>query len=160
MKRVWYYIIGGGLVAGTVSLLAMRNTGNQLETVASGRIHKLTLTGVIVRVDIKMKNPTNGKLKLRFPFIKLSHGDSTIGSSKSLNTVIEIPQHGEGVAKDIEIEIPYMSLIFGAAGLIKEFKSGNALKVQIITKTAAILALNKEIPYEKKEDIVLKQATA
>ena len=160
MKRVWYYIIGGGLIAGTVSLLSMSNTGSQLETVASGRIHKLTLSGVIVRVDIKLKNPTNGKLKLRFPFIKLSHGDSTIGSSKPLNTVLEIPQHGEAVAKDIEIEIPYASLIFGAAGLIKEFKSGDAVKVQITTKSAVILAFNKEIPYNKVEDVVLKQATA
>ena len=160
MKRVWYYIIGGGLVAGTVSLLAMSNTGKQLETVASGRIHKLTLTGVIVKIDIKLKNPTNGKLKLRFPFIKLSHGDSTIGSSKPLNTVIEIPQHGEAVAKDITIEIPYLSILFSGKDLIKEFKSGSAVKVLLTTKSAIVLALNKEIPYEKKEDIVLKQATA
>lgn len=160
MKRVWYYIIGGGLIAGTVSLLSMSNTGSQLETAASGRIHKLTLTGVIVKVDIRMKNPTNGKLKLRFPFIKLSHGDSTIGSSTPLNTVIEIPKHGEGVAKDITIEIPYISILFSAKDLVSEFKSGKAVKVQVITKTAAILAFNKEIPYEKTEDIVLKQATA
>lgn len=160
MKRIWYYIIGGGLVAGTVSLLAMSNTGSQLETVASGRIHKLTLSGVIVRVDIRMKNPTNGKLKLRFPFIKLSHGDSTIGSSKPLNTVVEIPKHGEAVAKDITIEIPYTSLIFGAVGLIKEFKSGNAVKLKLTTKSAIVIAFGKEIPYEKKEDIILKQAAA
>jgi hypothetical protein len=158
MKRLLYIVIGGGLIAGTVSLLSKRSTGSQIETVASGRIHKLTFSGVTVRVDIKFKNPTNGKLKIRFPFIKLSHGDSIIGSSQTIPNVIEIPQHGEAVAKDISIEIPYTSLIFGAAGLIKEFQKGKDVKVQLTTKSAVLIALGKEIPYEKKEDLMLRKA--
>ncbi|HRH58483.1 MAG TPA: hypothetical protein PLS10_12585, partial [Chitinophagales bacterium] len=64
-------IIGGGLIGGTVYLLRLNKMNAELETVPMVKIHKLDFSGLTLRVDVQLKNPTRTPFKIKFPFIKL-----------------------------------------------------------------------------------------
>lgn len=148
--------IGGAIIAGATYLFRLRRTSAELESVTTVNIHKLDLTGLTLRVDVQLKNPTKTALKIKFPFVKLIYKDATIGSSQVLDKDISIPAHGEAVAEKIMIQIPLKGIFSLSAGLIKALGTGEAVK--LISKTISTIDLGwKKLPYEKTEELTLKK---
>jgi hypothetical protein len=122
----------------------------------NAKIHSLTLSGIVIRVDAKLKNPTDGTLKIKYPFVKVGYKDSTIGSSQVLNQNITIPSFGEANIEGIMINIPLLGLFSVALDLIKSIKSGAGVKV-MITVVTTIYTTFSSMPYEYEIEQTLKQ---
>src|SRR5690349_22944403 len=98
-------VVGGALIGGGFMLMKFSKISAELETVPTIKIHKLDLTGLTLRVDVQLKNPTNNSFKIKFPFIKLLYKGATVGSSQLLDKDIVIPAFGEAVINQIMIKI-------------------------------------------------------
>lgn len=152
-------LVGTGIGAGVVGIIAyvsrLKRTSVQLETVSSAKIHSLKMDGLTVRVDVKLKNPTSGTFKIKFPFVKVLYKEKTVGSSQVINKDIQIPAYGEAVIEGIMIKIPFTGLLSVGAGLYKLLV--NKEPAPIFVKTISTIDLGwKTIPYESTDDITLK----
>lgn len=150
--------ITGGLLAGLGYALRIKRTGKELEVVTKVNLHKLDFTGITLRADSVLKNPSGTKLKIKFPFVKLYYKDSLVGASEVINKDIEIPAYGEGRIEKIMIQIPLMGLLSVGAGLFKSVQDGNEVKIKVITRTAIDLGI-QHLPYQTTEEVTLKKAS-
>ena len=148
--------IGGAIIAGVTYAFRLKRTSVQLETFAKVEIFKLDLSGLVLRVDVQLKNPTATKFNIKFPFVKLIYKDVTVGSSQVQNKDIAIPAYGEAVAEKIMITIPPRNIFSVSAGLIESLLAGESAILDSTTITTIDLGW-KKIPYEKKEQITLKK---
>ncbi len=146
--------IGGGVVAGGAYLWRLNKTSVNLEVIPTVKLHKLDLQGLVLRVDVTLKNPTRTSLKLKFPFIKLLIKGSSIGSSQAVNQDIALPAFGEAKFEAIMIRISMFSLLSTAKGLLQAVQQGAAFKIGVTTMTTIDLGI-KKVPYEKTDDVQL-----
>lgn len=146
--------IGGGVVAGGMYLWRLNKTSVNLEIVPSVKLHKLDLQGLVLRVDVLLKNPTRTGLKLKFPFIRLMIKGSSIGSSQAVNQDIALPAFGEAKFEAIMIRIPMFSLLSTAKGLLQAVQQNEAFKIGVTTMTTIDLGM-KQVPFEKTDEVQL-----
>ena len=155
MNNLTKILIGTGVVITGGYLLKMSRTSANIETEIKAKIHSLKLSGLTIRVDAKLKNPTDGTLKLKYPFVKLSYQNSTIGSSQVVNQNITIPSFGEANIKGVMINIPLTGIFSVAMDLLKSLKTGTGVKVMIKVITT-IYTTFSTIPYEYEVEQTLK----
>jgi hypothetical protein len=163
MNLLTKILIGAGAVTGISYLVKLKRTSSEMETIATARIQKLELPGLTkgkggltIRVDVQIKNPTQGSLKIKYPFVKLMYGGSPIGSSQVINKDIEIPSYGEARIEGIMIEIPLLQLLSFGVSALKALKDNTGIK--ILVKTISTIELGfRSIPYEKTDPITLKK---
>lgn len=148
--------IGGGIIAGATYLFRLKRTSVELESFAKVNIFKMDLSGLVLQVDVQLKNPTATKFKIKFPFVKLIYKDATVGSSQVVDKDITIPSYGEAVAEKIMITIPPRNIFSVSAGLLKSVLAGEQVKLNTRTITTIDLGI-KKLPYEKVEEIILKK---
>jgi hypothetical protein len=146
--------IGGGVVAGGMYFWRLNKTSVNLEVIPTVKLHKLDLQGLVLRVDVQMKNPTRTSLKLKFPFIKLLIKGSSIGSSQAINQDIALPAFGEAKFEAIMIRIPMFSLLSTAKGLLQAVQQGEVFKISVATMSTIDLGW-KKVPYEKTDEVQL-----
>lgn len=154
-KRI---IVGTGIGAGVIGAIAyfsrLNRTNTELETVATAKLHSLKLDGLIVRIDVNIKNPTSGTFKIKFPFVKLLYKDKTIGSSQVVNKDITIPEYGEAVVEAIMVKIPVTGLLSLGGGLFSLLSKNQAVTISVKTITTIDLGW-KKVPYEKTDNSTL-----
>ena len=153
-------LIGTGIsavvVGGVAYVRRLTRTSNELLVVPTVNVHKLTLQGLTLRVDVKIKNPTQSQVKFKFPFVKLMYKDTAIGSSQAVDKDILIPKYGEVLIDAIMIDIPLLGIFSLASDLIKGIQSGEGVKMTV--KTISTIDLGwKKIPYEDAQEITLKK---
>lgn len=149
-------IIGGGLIGGTVYLLRLNKMNAELETVPMVKIHKLDFSGLTLRVDVQLKNPTRTAFKIKFPFIKLVYKGTTVGSSQVLDKDIQIPAFGEAIIDKMMIKVPLMNIFSLSGGLIKAIQNKEPVKLEVKTLTTIDIGW-KKVPYTKADTITLSQ---
>lgn len=152
-------IIGGGLIGGTVYLLRLNKMNAELETVPMVKIHKLDFSGLTLRVDVQLKNPTRTPFKIKFPFIKLVYKGTTVGSSQVLDKDIQIPAFGEAIIDKMMIKVPLMNIFSLSGGLIKAIQNKETVKLEVKTLTTIDIGW-KKVPYTKADTITLSQGKA
>jgi hypothetical protein len=152
-------IVTGALVGATGYVIHLSKTGAELEAVAIVKIHKLDLTGLTLRVDVQLKNPTRTAFKIKFPFIKLIYKEVTIGSSQVVDKDISIPAFGEAVIEQIMIRVPMMNIFSLSGGLIRAVENQEAVKLDVKTVTTIDLGW-KKVPYTKSDTVTLSQPKA
>ncbi len=158
MKIGWIVLGGTGLFLGGRYLWQMNRLNTNLEMVITAKLHSVTLAGIRIRVDVTLKNPTKGKIKIMFPFVKIMHEGKTVGSSQSVNKEIEIPSFGQAVIEAIMIDITFSQLLINAWGMYQLVKEGKPVVVQVKVMSA-IKMLWGDQPYEQTQDITLKGGT-
>lgn len=153
-------LVGTGIsalvVGGITYLRRLNRTANELEVMPQLYLHKITLQGIVIRINVKLKNPTRTQIKMKFPFIKLLYKGTSIGSSQVVNRDIILPQYGEAVIDDIMITIPLLGVFSLANDLLKAFQSGEPVKLNVRTITTIDLGW-KQHPYEDSQEITLKK---
>jgi len=153
-------LIGVGLgvsaLAGYAYFKNLSLTSAHLEVIPSAVIHKINLSGLYVKMDVRLKNPDGGKFKIKYPFIKLIHDGVTLGSSQAIDKDIELPAYGEAVINGIMIQIPLLGILSTAYKMYKEIISGKEIKLEAMTITTIDLGWKKR-PYEKTDEITLKK---
>ena len=149
-------VIGAGAIAGWSYLKNLKTAGAELEIVPKATIHQLSWNGLTIRLDVLLKNPTNGSFSLIAPFIKLLYKDTTIGSSTPVNKEFKLPAHGELMIDNIMVQIPMSNVFSVVFTLIKALTAGEAVTLTVRSTTTINLGIIK-LPYESKQDITIKK---
>lgn len=149
-------VLGAGAIAGWSYLKNLKTAGAELEIVPKAAIHQLSWNGLTIRLDVLLKNPSNGSFSLIAPFIKLLYKDTTIGSSTPVNKEFKVPAHGQVMVDNILVQIPMTNVFSVAFALIKALTSGEAATLTVRTTTTINLGIIK-LPYENKQDVTIKK---
>lgn len=149
--------LGAGVIGGVVYFNKLSRTTANLEVIPSAMIHKLNLTGMHIKMDVRLKNPDGGSFKIKFPYIKLVYEGTTIGSSQSVDKYIDLPAYGEAVINGIMIQIPLLGILSTAFKIYQALIKGTEIKLTATTITTIDLGW-KKLPFEKDDEIVLKKS--
>lgn len=148
--------VGAGIVAAISYFSRLQRAQVQLEVVPNASIHSLSWTGLTIRVDATLKNPTGAGFKVKFPYLKVTHKDTILGSSQVVNKDISIPAYGQVVIDSMLVEISTLSFFSMAYDIIKALNNKEPVTLGIETITTIDLGWSK-IPYSNKMEITLKK---
>ena len=149
-------LIGAGLIAGYRYYLNMKKTQAELEVIPDARLHEVNWDGIIIRIDVLLKNPTKGSFVIKFPFVKLIYKGTTIGSSEAVNKDITIPAYGQAKIEKIMVKIPMMSIFTVSSSILKAIQNNE--QVQITAKMMTTIDLGwTKIPFEESHEVTLKK---
>jgi hypothetical protein len=148
--------IGAGVVAVISYFANMKRISVQLEVIPNAAIHSLSWTGLTIRVNAVLKNPTAASFKVKFPYIKILHKDTILGSSQVVDKDITIPAYGQVVIDAMMVEIPTLNFLGVAYEIIKALNNKEPVALVVQTITTIDLGWSK-IPYESKQEITLKK---
>ncbi len=160
MANLGKIIIGTGIGAGILyvltSLLGKKKLGDKMDTITQAHIHKLDIKGLVLRIDVVLKNPTEYSIRIKQPYIRLLSGTNLIGSSEVKGDIIEINRYSSTPLKNpIYITIPLAKLLM----------LGGTFYQALVKKQPAVLTVNtlssidlgsKWMGYDKKDFITLK----
>ena len=129
----------GGVLVGVFlflpKLIKLKNAAPELDTIPTAKIHKLNFSGLTIRIDVQLKNPTGVDFKMKYPYIRLSYKGSVIGTSQSVDTDIEMKGFGEANISEIMMHVPMLSLLSMAGKLLQAVQNNEEVKVDITTIT-------------------------
>src|SRR5688572_28732921 len=75
--------VGAAVLAlGVPFLLKLKRLADELETVTTVNIHHVSLTGMKLRVDVTLKNPTETVLKVKHPFVRMLYKETVFATSQ------------------------------------------------------------------------------
>jgi len=136
---------------GASYLLKLNRLSNELETVTKVSIYKISLDGIELRIDVTLKNPSGGSVKVKQPFVKMIYGTTTVASSQIKDVNITIPKFSEVNLEPVMIHIGFLNLATTVPGLLKEYRSTGKLTITVKT----ITTINDSLPYTKTDTITL-----
>ena len=152
--------LGAGItvvvIGGAAYLMKMNRTQAQLEVINQANLHKIDLTGLYIRIDSVLKNPTQGSFKIKFPFVKLIYNGAVVGTSQVIDKDINLPAFGEAHIDGMMIHIPIIGLLSLGFKVFSALKNGEPIQMQVNTITTIDLGW-KLLPYEITQDVTLKK---
>jgi hypothetical protein len=148
--------LGAGALVGYNYFRKLSLTDQHMEIIPSAMIHKLDLTGLHIRMDIRIKNPDEATFKIKYPFMKLVYEGETIGSSQAIDKDILIPPNGEVVINGVMIQIPITNIFTNAYKIFKDVSAGKKVKLKIHTHSTINLGW-KTLPFDKVNEFDLKK---
>ncbi len=154
MLKTSHLLIGAGAVAalfGGSYLLRLNRLSNELESETTAAIHKVSLSGVDLMINVKLKNPSGGSIKVKHPFVKMMYGEKTIASSQVRDVDITVEKYSEVKLEPIKITLGFLSLATTAPALMKEYRETGKLNLVVYTVTT----INDNLPYTKTDNITL-----
>jgi hypothetical protein len=152
--KIEYLLYGAGAAAllyGASYLIKLNRLSNELETETKVKIHKVSLGGIELRIDVILKNPSDGSLTVKHPFVKMIYGGNTIASSQVKDTNIKIEKFTEVGLDPVMISIGFLSMATTAPALLKEYRDTG--KLNLIVKT--VTTINDRLPYTKTDTVTL-----
>lgn len=148
-------MIGAGALAaiyfGGSYLLKLNRLSNELESETKVSIHNVNLNGIELTINVKLKNPSGGSIRVKHPFVKMIYGDKTVASSQVKDANIEIPKFSEANLEPIRITLGFLSLATTVPSLIKDYRENGRLNLVVHT----ITTINDSLPYTKVDNITL-----
>lgn len=170
MKKL-KYILGAGLaLLGGKYLFQLHRAGKKVIVSVSGRVHKVTLEGVVVIMNYNIKNPTKGSMEMSTPLIQLTHRGILLASSSM--SLVEVPETAKTAGGRIKIQpfretgaittsilLPTLSLLGAGTSLLPQLKqrlmsgSNNQAQIPILFEIATTAQLFTKIgsyPYDEK----------
>ena len=118
-------------------------------------VHSISLTGLVLQADVRIKNPSDGSFSMKFPFVTLSYKSTLLGSSKVVNQDIDIKGYSEANIQKILIDVPLSSVFSVVSALITSIQNKQSVKLQIKVATVIDLGWSK-VNYEDNQEIALK----
>jgi hypothetical protein len=149
-------LVGAGAIAGYSYYVKMKKTQAELEVVPNASIYEVNLNGITIRLDLLLKNPTKGSFSIKFPFVKLKHKDSLVGSSQVVNKDIKIPAFGQAKIEKILVNVPILSIFSVSSSILKAIQSKDEVKITATLITTIDLGWTK-LPFEESHEITLKK---
>jgi hypothetical protein len=154
MLKTKYVLLTAGSVAalyGLSYLVKLNRLSNELESVTKVSIYKVSLTGIDLKIDVVLKNPSGGTVKVKQPFVKMLYGTTTIATSQAKDVNISIPKFSEVKLEPVMINLAYLKLATTVPALLKEYRATG--KMNIILKTVS--TINDTLPYSKTDNLTL-----
>jgi hypothetical protein len=154
LGKVALVATGGGIIIYVIARNLSQMKENLIVT-PSVTVYSFGLTGLILRADVQIKNPSTGSFKIRFPFVTLYYKDALLGSSNLVNQDIAVGAFGEANIQKILIDIPISGVLSVASGLLDALQ--NKAPVSLTIKVATLIDLGvTKVNYNDAQEIVLK----
>jgi hypothetical protein len=115
-------VLLGAAGYGAYKLLGLAAEADKILPEIKPRIHKVTLSGIVIALDIVIKNPTNFKLHIIRPFLTIAYNNSAIVSSDVSNELIHINPFMESKRFTILVPVSYLSAVGPGAELLKKLQ--------------------------------------
>ena len=152
MIKAKHIILGGlaGLaLGGGIYLYKLKRLSDELEVVTKAVIYKITLSGIVLRVDVTLKNPTQGSITVKHPFVKMIYQGRAFATSEVKDTDYQLAAFAEKQLDPIYINLSFVSLASTAPGLLKEYRSKGMAVIEVKTVTT----INNSLAYSKTDKI-------
>ena len=149
-------VIGAGAIAAIAYFKNINRAQAQLQIIPNASIYKLSMEGLVVKVDALLKNPTGASFKLKYPFIELTHKNVLVGSSQVINKDIKIPPYGQVLIQNMMVKIPVLSFFSVVYDLIKSLMNKQSIAFTVAVITTVDLGWS-QVAYEHKQDLIIKK---
>lgn len=147
-------LLGAGVAAaiwGATYLSRLNTLSNELESTTKVSIFNVSLTGLELRINVTLKNPSGGTVIVKHPFVKLMYQDKTIASSQVKDVNVTVTKFSEVNLDPITLDISFVALATTVPALFKEYRKTGKMAVTVKTVTT----INDHIPYTKTDMITL-----
>jgi hypothetical protein len=147
MNKLLTIGIAGGLIYGAFKLIKMKNTSGKIVSALSNpRIHKVDLSGIAFRTEIKIQNPTKSSITVTKPVVTLSTKGNPITNNSPEAKTFTIKPLATTNLGTIELTIPLTTLLSYASGIkIKNIVA--AFKKKDMKALGAALNIPLEMKY-------------
>jgi len=141
--------IVGGLVFGAIKLFKMKTVSEKMvSNLSNPRIHKVDLSGIYFRTEIKIQNPTKNSMSITKPAVTLTTNGKYITSNSPEQKQITIQPLTTTDIDTIELNIGWTTLAGYVSGIIgKAPIIIAAFKKKDLKSIAAALAIPIEMKY-------------
>ncbi|MBT1688891.1 hypothetical protein [Dawidia soli] len=149
-----YVMMGAGAVAlvfGARYVMRLNRLSSELEVVTKVSIYRVTISGIDLRIEVTLKNPSGGSVSVKHPFVKIMHGESTLASSAMKDTDMQIPKFSEVTLDPVILNVGFLPLATSAPALLREYRKTGQLTITARTVTT----INNSIPFTKNDSIKL-----
>jgi hypothetical protein len=146
-------ILIGAVGLGVWGLSRLAIAGTNIVTEIKARIFSIDLTSLVVGIDVNIKNPSQGRAVVSYPFIKISYKDNVIASSELLNKKFVIEPMSQTKINNIKLPIHYLSLGNMATEVIEKIKNKKHLITLQVTVQTDVILLGQHIPYSHTQNI-------
>lgn len=141
----------------STEILPKKKVGDKLDTVIKVNVHSIKTSGITLRIDATLKNPTEGSLTIKQPYIKLKYGTKDLGFSKIENKLIEIEPYKEKDIEPIYFTIPLIGLLTFGGALAKALKDPKGATLTATIMSSIQLTKKKYLPYSSTQNFLLKR---
>lgn len=122
-KIVGIGILGIGALA-LIELLRMKNVGDSISSqLINPRVHKVSLSGIALRTEVSVKNPTKDSMTITKPVVTLTSGEKLLTQSLPENKTYTIAPLGLTQIDTIELTISWTVIGSFVAGILKKIPS-------------------------------------
>lgn len=152
--RAEYLIYGAGALGAILGInyfLKLNRLSNELESDTRATIYSVTLDGITLRVNVTLKNPSGGTVRVKHPFVKLMHGSTVIASSQVKDKDVTVSKFSEVNLEPIMINIGFLRLGATVPDLLKQYRATGKLIITVKT----ISTINDTLPYTKTDELTL-----
>ena len=142
--KTWQIVTAGVVATGAVvggvmfipKLIRLNKAAPELDVIPKAIIHSFDLTsGLVIRIDVQLKNPTPAAFKMQYPYVRVTLGDDVLGTSQSVNKQIGLPGFGEANITQIMLRVPMLKLLSLAGTFLKSVQNNQEVKININTVT-------------------------
>lgn len=139
MERTSKLLLIGGLalllVTGVSYGVGLVGVKKELEIEQEVEIFSLNFKELVLKIYVRLKNPTSTKFTIDHPFVKLQYKGTTIGSSQVSNVTYPIEGKSEFPLKPIYLSISLLGLGLTAPAFLKEIRTKGTAVITAITST-------------------------
>lgn len=132
-------------------MVKLQRFSKELESITKVSIHKVSLEGIELRIDVTLKNPSGGSLRVKQPFVKMIHEGTTVASSQIADVNITVPRFSEVSMEPIRLNIGFLMLAAKFPTLLRQYRDTG--QIRLVVKT--VTTINDRLPYTKTDDITL-----
>ncbi len=141
--------IAGGLVFGIIKLFKMKTVSDKMvSNLSNPRIHKIDLSGIAFRTEIKIQNPTKNTMSITKPVVTLTSNGKYITSNSPEQKIINIQPLTTTDIDTIEIPITWSTLAGYLTGIVGKAPALiTAFRNKDLKSVASTLAIPLEMKY-------------
>jgi len=152
--------IAGALAFGVYKLFGMKKISDNVIThLVKPRVHKVDISGIILRTEINIENPTRFTMNITKPVITLMSNGKYITSTKPEQKSVQIKPMGTSTIDTIEIVIPWTTVAAYVSDIISKVPEiTEAWKKKDIGAFAKALAIPLEVKYSLYANGIFYQA--
>lgn len=151
--NIWPFILLSAVGVGAIGLTRLGRASGKIVTQVAARIFKIDIASLTIAIDATIKNPTNTEIKIRYPFIKIMHGDRVLASSTLKDELIAIKPYSETKITNIKIPLSYLYMAGLAPEVLKKLKDKSyKIAFQIGLETGVMFA-GRNIPYSSVQEV-------
>jgi hypothetical protein len=153
----WIWLGAGGLAlaVGVPYLFNLNRLSAELETATRISIYKLKLDGIVLAIEVILKNPTKGSISIKHPFVKMIYEGKVFATSEVKNDDITLKEFSQNSLPLIFVNLSWLNLATTLPSLLKKFRSNEPVSIQAKT----ITTINGNIPYSQEENVIIRDTT-